>query len=216
MTRRLCILGTSGLATEVLLVAARINEVENRWDELGLVGPDLATVPVGVPYLGTDAGLLDASSRCEIAVGIGIPALRAQVVSRYLAGPGRFRFPNLVHPRAVVEPKEDRVVLGRGNVICAGAILTCDIRIGDFNHLNLSSTVGHGVTIGSGTVINPGANISGGVKIGDHVLVGTGAQILEDVVVGDHAVVGAGAVVRNPVADGETVVGVPARPLPPR
>ena len=197
-------------------MAARINEVEDRWDELGLVGPDPATVPSGVPYLGTDAELLDASGASDIAVGIGIPALRARVVALYLAGAERFHFPNLVHPRAVVEPKKDRVVLGRGNVICAGAILTCDIRIGDFNHFNYNSTVGHGATIGTGTVINPGANISGGVRIGDHVLVGTGAQILQNVVVGDHAVVGAGAVVRNPVAGGETVVGVPARPLPPR
>ena len=214
--RRLCILGTSGLAAEVLLVAARINRVEDRWDEIGLVGPDPASAPPRVSYLGTDSDILADASVCDIAAGIGIPALRVQVVAPYLAESERFGFPNLFHPRAVIEPQEDRVVLGRGNVVCAGAVITCDISVGDFNHFNINSTVGHNVTIGNGTVINPGANISGGVRIGDHVLIGTGAQILQDIEVCDFAVVGAGAVVRSRVDKGETVVGVPARPLPPR
>ena len=214
--RRLCILGTSGLAAEVLLVAARINEVEDRWDEIGLVGPDSGTVPSDVPYLGTDSDLLGDPAGCDLALGIGIPALRAQVLALYPTESGQFHFPNLIHPRAVIEPLHDRVVLGCGNVLCAGTVLTCDISIGDFNHFNYNSTVGHGVTIGSGTVINPGANISGGVRLGDYVLVGTGAQILQNIEVGDHAVVGAGAVVRSHVEEGETVVGVPASPLPPR
>ena len=182
----------------------------------GWSGRIARTVPRGLPYLGTDGDLLGGSSVGDVALGIGIPALRARVVALYLAESERFHFPNLFHPRAVVEPEDDRVVLGRGNVLCAGAVLTCDISIGDFNHFNLNSTVGHGATVGNGTVINPGANISGGVRIGNQVLVGTGAQILENVEVGDHAVVGAGAVVRNRVIEGETVVGVPARALPPR
>lgn len=43
--------------------------------------------------------------------------------------------------------------------------------------------------------------------------VGTGAVILPGVTIGAGATVGAGAVVTNDVADGETVVGNPARPM---
>ncbi len=43
--------------------------------------------------------------------------------------------------------------------------------------------------------------------------VGTGAVILPGVTIGAGAIVGAGAVVTKDVADGETVVGNPARPL---
>jgi UDP-2-acetamido-3-amino-2,3-dideoxy-glucuronate N-acetyltransferase len=43
--------------------------------------------------------------------------------------------------------------------------------------------------------------------------IGTGAIILCGVTIGEGALVGAGAVVTHDVADGETVVGVPARVL---
>jgi acetyltransferase-like isoleucine patch superfamily enzyme len=46
--------------------------------------------------------------------------------------------------------------------------------------------------------------------------VGTGAIILPGVTIGAGATVGAGAVVTKDVADGETVVGNPARPIIPR
>ena len=41
----------------------------------------------------------------------------------------------------------------------------------------------------------------------------TGARIIPDVVIGKNAVVGAGAVVLKSVAQGSTVVGVPAREI---
>jgi acetyltransferase-like isoleucine patch superfamily enzyme len=63
-------------------------------------------------------------------------------------------------------------------------------------------------------VINPLASISGGVVIGDRTLIGTAAAVLQYINVGSDASVGAGAVVTKDVADGTTVVGVPARPTP--
>jgi serine acetyltransferase len=67
--------------------------------------------------------------------------------------------------------------------------------------------------VGTGSVLNPTVNVSGGVDIGKRVLVGTGAQILQYIRVGDDATVGAGAMVHRDVEPGQTVAGVPARPL---
>lgn len=90
------------------------------------------------------------------------------------------------------------------------------------------------VTLGAGCEIGPGAQIIAAdhprdpevraagrefgrpVTLGDHVWVGAGALILPGVTIGDGAIVGAGAVVTRDVAAGATVVGNPARPLPPR
>jgi serine O-acetyltransferase len=52
--------------------------------------------------------------------------------------------------------------------------------------------------------------------LGDRVFLGTGARVIGPVHLGDDAVVGANAVVTRDVPAGTTVVGVPARPLPPR
>jgi acetyltransferase-like isoleucine patch superfamily enzyme len=49
------------------------------------------------------------------------------------------------------------------------------------------------------------------VTIGRGAWIGAGAVVLADV--GEHAVVAAGAVVVKPVAAGQRVAGVPAKPL---
>lgn len=214
MTKTLIILGTSGLAHEVLLIATRVNEIDHRWDEFGFVGPDPDPAPAGARYLGTDDELLASDAACDVVAGIGDPQVRDRALHPYLEREGRFEFPNLIHPLALLDQAAGRVSFGRGNVVFAGASFTCDIRVGDFNCFNPNATVGHDAVVGSATVVNPGANISGWVRVGDRVLVGTGAQILAHVLVGDDAVVGAGALVRGDVAAGDTVVGVPARPLP--
>lgn len=54
------------------------------------------------------------------------------------------------------------------------------------------------------------------ITIGANVWIGGGAIVGPGVTIGDDAIVGAGAVVVRDVPAGATVVGNPARPLPPR
>ncbi len=81
-----------------------------------------------------------------------------------------------------------------------------------------NADVGERVNIGATAVT---ANFDGErknpTKIGDRSRIGAGAILVAPVNVGQDAVIGANAVVtRNQdVADGQTVVGVPARPLKP-
>jgi sugar O-acyltransferase (sialic acid O-acetyltransferase NeuD family) len=217
MRRKLIVLGSSGLAREMAMVAEQIDAREHRWDFLGFVGASMEEQgrELGVgKVLGDDEWLLARDFEADLVIGVGYPKVRASILRRYLSAGDRFQFPNLVHPSATLDFR--RVELGRGNVITAGVAMTCDIRIGDFNLFNLNVTVGHDAEIGSFDVFNPGVNVSGCVRVGDRVLVGTGAQILENVEIGADATVGAGAVVRGPVEPATTVVGVPAKPLPQR
>jgi len=214
MRRDVFILGAGGLAREVAMVLEHQNAREHRWRFMGFVsgsgeekGRDLGSGLV----VGGDDLLLESDVEADLLIGIGHPRIRAALVPRYLEKGARFCFPNLIHPAATLDFR--RVELGSGNVITAGVAMTCDIRIGDFNLFNLNATVGHDGEIGSFDVFNPGVNLSGGVRVGDRVLVGTGAQILENLCVASDAIVGAGAVVRANVEPGQTVVGVPAKPL---
>ena len=106
----------------------------------------------------------------------------------------------------------------------------CDCSIGDRVYLGRFCTVGR-VTIGADTRIADGVQLlsgqhhhgeSGGgvtlasvnhqrITIGKGVWIGANAVVMADV--GDGAIVGAGAVVTKPVEPGETVVGVPAKPI---
>ncbi|MCS4236510.1 sugar O-acetyltransferase [Stenotrophomonas sp. BIGb0135] len=90
------------------------------------------------------------------------------------------------------------------------------------------------VSIGEGTQIGPavqiyaadhprdpqarasGLELARPVRIGRNVWIGGGAIVLPGVSIGDGAVVGAGSVVTRDVPAGATVVGNPARAVPPR
>jgi serine O-acetyltransferase len=80
-----------------------------------------------------------------------------------------------------------------------GVVIHPDCRIGP-NCLILQQ-----VTLGSGR--------SGVPTLGGHVDIGAGAKVLGRIHLHDHSVVGANALVLSDVAQGVTVVGVPARPV---
>jgi sugar O-acyltransferase (sialic acid O-acetyltransferase NeuD family) len=215
MSRRLIILGAGGLAREMAQLAHQVNLIEKKWEFAGYIAESAADTGKMLsfgPILGDDEWLLSQSFEADLLIGIGYPKVKEKVLSRYLNQPDRFGFPNFIHPGAKVDLAY--VNLGNGNAIAAGCIFTCDIQVGSFNLFNLSVTVGHDCRFGDYNVFNPTVNVSGGVKIGDCVLAGTGSQILENRMVGSHATIGAGAVVTKDVPDRQTVVGIPAKPLP--
>ncbi len=116
-----------------------------------------------------------------------------------------------------------------------GTVLEDGVEVGAFVEVNRShleagalarhlsylgdAHLGAGVNIGAGAVT---ANFDGYRKgkttIGANARVGSGSVLVAPVAIGEDAVIGAGAVVTRgrDVADGETVVGVPARPIPPK
>jgi serine O-acetyltransferase len=85
-----------------------------------------------------------------------------------------------------------------------GVVIGETAEVGDDVYLYHQVTLG-GTSSARGTKRHP--------TLGNNVIVGAGAKILGGITVGDGARVGANAVVVQPVRPGETVVGIPARPV---
>ena len=164
-----------------------------------------------LPVFG-DADWLGSAPDVSVAIGIAATAPRKRIAQTIedRFGP---RFLTLQHPRAWVG---NRVAVGTGSIVCAGALVTADITIGRHVQLHVGCTIGHDTTIGDFVTIAPGANVSGRVSIGEGTFIGTGAVVLPNIKVGTRAMVGAGAVVTKDVPDHATVAGVPARIMPRR
>jgi sugar O-acyltransferase (sialic acid O-acetyltransferase NeuD family) len=112
------------------------------------------------------------------------------------------------HENAVVHSS---VTVGRGSLICAGAVIQPDAQIGAHVIANTSCSIDHDCRIDDFVHIGPGARLAGNVTVGERSFIGAGATIVPGVCVASDVTVGAGAVVLNDVAPGQTVVGVPAR-----
>ncbi len=70
--------------------------------------------------------------------------------------------------------------------------------------------IAHNVQIGEDAAVIAGSMVAGSCKIGDRAWLAPGAMILNKIDVGADATVGFGALVVKSVAEGETVMGVPA------
>lgn len=165
---------------------------------------------------GTDIALLDAlpaGSGAPFVVALGEPLLREQFAD---ACESRGLRPvSLLHPGVALSP---RTWFGEGSIVCAGSILTVDIRIGRHVYVNVGCTLSHDVTVGDFSTLSPGVRICGHVSIGRSVFVGAGATVINGtpdrpLCIGDGATIAAGACVIGSVEPGTTVAGVPAKLL---
>jgi len=140
--------------------------------------------------------------------GLGLPATKARLTETLLKAGAEFI--SLVHPSVILG---ERVKLGRGVILCPGAIFTCDIQLGDFVTINLSTTIGHDVTVGDWTTVSSQCDLTGHVKIAEAVFIGSKVSVIPSRKIGAGSLVGAGSVVVRDVPHGATVFGNPAATL---
>ncbi len=187
-----------------------------RFRVLGLVDddPDLRGGRVlGYPVLGGEDALAGLRAGVQLAFvgvgGVGDNRPRRRAFDRL--DEAGFRLPAVVHASAVVSPSAR---LGAGAQVLAGAIVGAEAAVGANALVNAGAIVGHGARVGDHAHVASGARVGGEVTVAEGAHVGSGAVVLQGLRVGGGAVVAAGAVVLADVADGVTVAGVPARPLP--
>lgn len=209
--KNIIIIGAGGFGREVQWLIDRINQKEHTWYILGYVddGIKKGTLIDGYPVLGGIDYLTECVEKVALVCAIGSVRTRKKVINA-IKEMGKFEFPNLIDPSVYMS---GRIEMGEGNIICTGNILTVDIKIGDFNIINLDCTVGHDAVVNSFVTIYPSVNISGCVTVGENTELGTGSHIIQGISIGHDTIIGAGAVVIRDIPDKCTAVGSPAKPI---
>jgi sugar O-acyltransferase (sialic acid O-acetyltransferase NeuD family) len=195
------LIGAGGHAAVVSDVVASLGRTV-----LGYVAPERTRHLDDVPWIGTDAELPLVGLDCCFALALGAVGLRRRIVER-LAEPDA-RWPLLVHSTGYVASS---AWLGAGVQIMARSVVQPAVSVGDHCIINTGAIIEHASSIGAFTHVAGGVVLGGEVSVGEEVLIGLGAVVLPGVRVGHGATIGAGAVVCKDVAEGELVMGVPAR-----
>ena len=211
---QLVVVGASGFGRETLDVVVAHNEAhpESAFEVVGVLDDapserNLDRLAArGVPHLGRIDDFLAGHEPVAYILAIGAPAVREALVQRFDAAGGRAA--TLVHPSASIGTMPD---WADGVVVCGGAQVSTNVRLGRHVHLNPNATIGHDARLDDFVSINPAATISGEVVVKTRTLVGAGAIVLQGLTVGADAVIGAGAVVTKDVPDGAVVIGIPGR-----
>lgn len=120
------------------------------------------------------------------------------------------KFTNMICDSSILKRNN---TIGRGVVVVPGAIITTNVRLGNFVTLNVYATVGHDAIIGDGCTLNGHTDVTGGVLLNEGVFMGSHACVTPSVVVGKFARIGAGSVVVRNVSPYTTVMGVPAKKI---
>lgn len=148
------------------------------------------------------------TTRYDALVTIANIKLRSEIVKQL---PSRTDYHTYIDTRSIIMDKN--VTIGKGSIICAGSILTTNIKLGDFSQINLNSTIGHDTIVGDYFTCAPGVNISGNCCIGHNVYIGTNATIKENVKICNDVVIGMNAGVVKNLATPGTYVGTPCEKM---
>ena len=205
---RLYIFGAGGHGREVAWLA---KEIWSRDLEMTFLVDDekCLSPPVnGISVKLLEDEILEQDSKYVVA--IGDPISRRRIAGKLDARD--IKAATLVHPRVEMSRL---AVVDNGAVICAGNVITTNIRIGRHAHVNVSCTVSHDVMIEQFVTLSPGVHIAGHVHVGRNVFVGMGANIIDGtedapLIIGDGAIIAAGACVIRSVEPGALMAGVPA------
>jgi sugar O-acyltransferase (sialic acid O-acetyltransferase NeuD family) len=212
LIKKLAIYGAGGFGRETAVMIEQINLQNHEWELIGFFddGIEIEKEVNELKILGGISDLNSYPDSLAVCVAIADPLIRFNLVKKITNR--RVNFPTLTHPQANLGDIK-RNKFGKGSIITAGVIFTTGIEIGEFGIINLSSTIGHDVKLGSCCTVMPACSISGNVSIGVCCVLGTGSRIIQGITIGDNCLIGAGSVVTKDFNSNLKILGVPARSL---
>lgn len=205
----LIIIGAGDFGRELSWLIERINMQSKNWNLIGFVDDAFQRQKTvgGYPILGPVKMLEEYAHNVYEVCSIGTGRTRKKVVECVLKNTYVRPATALIDPAAIIGRN---IQVEEGCVICAGSVLTVDVKISHHSIINLNCTVGHDTLTEPFCTVHPGTNLSGKVRIGSCTDIGTGTKVIQGISICSNCTLGAGSVVVRDIQEPGTYVGVPA------
>ena len=206
----LYIIGAGGFGREVAWLVERINNVTPTWNIKGFIDDNekLHGTKEGKYIVLGGCDYLQEVESAYAVCAVGSAKVRKIIIEKLKKS--SVKFATVIDPSVLIS---DSVEIGEGTIICAGTIITVDIKIGNHVIINLDCTLGHDDVIEDYVTIYPSVNVSGNVTIGECTELGTGMQVIQGKEITAETVIGAGSVVVKDIEEKGTWVGSPAKKI---
>lgn len=207
--KKIAIFGAGGFGREVACLIRIINEENPEWDLIGFFddGIEKGKRNEYGEVLGGISEVNNYPEELAVVIAIANPKIVEKIFQNIVSP--HIYYPNIISPDVTFLDKEN-MKLGKGNIVCSGCLISCNVHIGNFNILNGFVPVGHDTKIGNYNSIMPSVKISGEVRIGDRNFFGVNSVVLQQIKIGDDTVIGANSLILRKTKDGMTYVGSPA------
>ncbi|MGN1401817.1 MAG: acetyltransferase [Bacillus sp. (in: firmicutes)] len=202
MKDKLLIIGAGGHGKVVADVAANIN----KWKEISFLDDSSLEQVNDFKIIGSTSNFSKYLDDYELFVALGDNIIRFEFYQELeVLGAS---IPTLIHPQSIISNK---VKIGRGTVVMAGAIVNVSTVIGKGCIINTGATIDHDNYIEDFVHISPGVHLAGAVTIGAKSWVGIGSTVKNNISIAKESTVGAGSVVIKDLTEPGIYVGVPTR-----
>lgn len=211
--KKLLIAGAGGWGLEAIWIAQAMSAAQTaHWDIIGFSDDQRSargTEHSGFPILcSTDEIFAFCGGDTHVFVAVGDNRTRRKIVGS-IARQG-LRFATLIHPHAIIS---DGVDVGDGSYIGPFATLAPRCEIGAHVLVNIHAVIGHEAIIGDYSQLAPGAVVTGQCRLGEGTFVGSNASLYPGRRLSDYSVVAANSFVVTDLDEGQTVMGIPAKPV---
>lgn len=144
----------------------------------------------------------------EIIVALGEPEYKRKLYQKVKEH--GYPLANIIHPTAWISPSAK---LGKGIILKAGVIISCDTIVEDNVRIEPYAIIGHDCVVRESVQIAPNVTMGGCSEIGVGSYIGINVPIKENLKIGSNTIVGMGAVVLRSLPDNIIAMGNPARAL---
>lgn len=202
------VVGAGGFGREVIEIFKDQNKKKKKWNILGFIDDNKKLHGKTINNYLVLGGLdwFNRHNDVGCVCAIGEPEIKKKIVEKLQKMDVNFY--KAIHPSVIMSKF---IELGEDVIICAGTILTVDIKIGNHVIINLNSTIGHDTNIEDYCSLMPTVKINGNNHLHKGVYVGTGATFIHQVSIGAWSTIGAGAVVVRDIPKNVIALGIPAK-----
>ncbi|MFZ4115168.1 MAG: acetyltransferase [Chthoniobacterales bacterium] len=206
--KNIVIFGSSGYSKKIVNIAEITGfKIIGFIDSFRLPGEET----LGYKILGKEQDIPSLIDKYEVEgifIGVCDNYLRSKLAEKVKAISPALEFITLIHPNATIARN---VVIGKGSVIMAGAVIEPDTKVGDFCLLNTHSMLSHDCIMNNFSSLGPKVAVAGHCNIGAYTAINIGSTIINKIDIGLHTVICAGSCVVKDIPSFKVAVGYPAR-----